>query len=120
VKFLFNEKGPWPMTQDRKTRWNFGCICVQIWWCGDYECDCTKPEVVVWLPDKEYPWQTSYTIEEGTYCTEATAEEYDEQKNEVLEFGEKYNVEIQDSHGIRYLTSQEKTYYSKTLPRHPT
>lgn len=67
-------------------------LYARMWWCEDYECDCTEPEIVESGWNELYP-KLLRVVESAHFHSQATHEETDEQWKWLLEAARRHNVE---------------------------
>jgi hypothetical protein len=86
------------MTDQQWHRWRSTRIVASMWWCGDDDCDCTKPVIERITPNHVagYPWIHRETLWEGTFRTDSGLypEERQQQYAELRDACHQYGIPI--------------------------
>lgn len=62
LRAIYTRSAPQP-------NWGASYVYADVWWCGDYHCDCTQPQIEIIRPNRKAgrPWIEREVIWSGTF-----------------------------------------------------
>jgi len=83
--------------------WRAPRLVAGMWFCGDYTCDCTQPQVEEIRPNIEvgYPWIRRAVLWQGTFLSQTDDCEPEERERQYIELkvaAMEYGISL-DDHG---------------------
>lgn len=83
-----------------RDKWEMARLEAYLWWCGDYNCDCSQPVIDRVTPNRQagYPWIHREKVWQGSFRT--GGEDMDMLRAELVAAAVEYHIKLdKDSHG---------------------
>jgi hypothetical protein len=90
------------LSEQERAHWQQTWLVASIWYCGDEDfCDCSQPVIELVYPNRQVgpPWVHRERVWEGTFHSQATGDEYREQRRELYRECRKRGIRLCDNRG---------------------